>query len=165
MGPEGLFNGVRQALGVNPIFSLFGFPSNYNWLGESRTAMNSIIILNAWTTSGTFMLFYLASLQSISHEVYEAAAIDGANAWQTFWRVTFPLLRPGHYFVATVAGATVGTRSLPSVIRLDGQSMVPNRTVGNAIGTAGGGPGPGFEHRHRRWRSAHLSHRHWPLVA
>ena len=103
MGPEGLFNGVRQALGVNPIFSLFGFPSNYNWLGESRTAMNSIIILNAWTTSGTFMLFYLASLQSISHEVYEAAAIDGANAWQTFWRVTFPLLRPGHYFVATVA--------------------------------------------------------------
>jgi multiple sugar transport system permease protein len=49
------------------------------------------------------MLFYLASLQSISHEVYEAAAIDGASAWQTFWRVTFPLLRPGHYFVATVA--------------------------------------------------------------
>jgi multiple sugar transport system permease protein len=48
------------------------------------------------------MLFYLASLQSISHEVYEAAAIDGASAWQTFWKVTFPLLRPGHFFVATV---------------------------------------------------------------
>ena len=40
---------------------------------------------------------------SISHEIYEAAAIDGASAWQTFWRITFPLLRPGHYFVATVA--------------------------------------------------------------
>ena len=49
------------------------------------------------------MLFYLASLQSISDEVYEAAAIDGAGAWQTFWRITFPLLRPGHFFVATVA--------------------------------------------------------------
>jgi ABC-type sugar transport system permease subunit len=49
------------------------------------------------------MLFYLASLQSISHEVYEAAAIDGASTWQTFWRVTFPLLKPGHFFVATVA--------------------------------------------------------------
>ena len=49
------------------------------------------------------MLFYLASLQSISGQVYEAAAIDGASAWQTFWRITFPLLRPGHYFVATVA--------------------------------------------------------------
>ena len=60
-------------------------------------------MLNAWTTSGTFMLFYLASLQSISSDVYEAAAIDGAGVWQTFRRITLPLLRPGHYFVATVA--------------------------------------------------------------
>jgi ABC-type sugar transport system permease subunit len=59
--------------------------------------------LNIWTTSGTMMLFYLASLQTISREVYEAAALDGANAWQTFWRITFPLLKPGHYFVATVS--------------------------------------------------------------
>jgi len=73
-----------------------------DWMGDYHTAMNSVIILNAWTTSGTFMLFYLASLQSISHEVYEAAAIDGADAWQTFWKVTFPLLRPAHFFVATV---------------------------------------------------------------
>ena len=49
------------------------------------------------------MLFYLASLQSISSDVYEAAAMDGAGAWQTFRRITLPLLRPGHYFVATVA--------------------------------------------------------------
>ena len=49
------------------------------------------------------MLFYLASLQTISGEIYEAAAIDGAGSWQMFWRITFPLLRPGHYFVATVA--------------------------------------------------------------
>jgi ABC-type sugar transport system permease subunit len=49
------------------------------------------------------MLFYLASLQTISKEIYEAAAIDGAGAWQNFWRITFPLLKPGHYFVATVA--------------------------------------------------------------
>jgi ABC-type sugar transport system permease subunit len=103
LAPSGLFNEVRGALGINPIFSLFGFGPNQNWLGDQGTAMNSIIILNAWTTSGTFMLFYLASLQSISHEVYEAAAIDGAGAWQTFWRITFPLLRPGHFFVATVA--------------------------------------------------------------
>jgi ABC-type sugar transport system permease subunit len=49
------------------------------------------------------MLFYLASLQAIPNDVYEAAAIDGAGPWQSFWRITFPLLRPGHYFVATVA--------------------------------------------------------------
>ena len=51
-----------------------------------------MIILNAWTTSGTIMLFYLASLQSIRNEIYEAAAIDGAGWWQTFRRITFPLL-------------------------------------------------------------------------
>lgn len=99
---SGLFNGIRGALGLNPLFQLLGFGPNEDWMGDYRTAMNAIIILNAWTTSGTFMLFYLASLQTIPHEVYEAAAIDGASPWQTFWRVTFPLLRPGHFFVATV---------------------------------------------------------------
>ena len=50
--------------------------------------------LNAWTTSGTMMLFYLASLQAIPNDVYEAAAIDGAGPWRTFWKITFPLLKP-----------------------------------------------------------------------
>jgi multiple sugar transport system permease protein len=72
-------------------------------MGDQRTALLSVVVLNAWTTSGTFMLFYLAALQAIPNEVYEAAAIDGASARQSFWRITFPLLRPGHYFVATVA--------------------------------------------------------------
>jgi multiple sugar transport system permease protein len=128
MGPDGLFNGVREAIGINPLFQLLGFGPNYNWLGESRTAMNSIIILNAWTTSGTFMLFYLASLQSISHEVYEAAAIDGASAWQTFWKVTFPLLRPGHYFVATVA-VIGGLQLFDQAIFAGGQGGEPNNSL------------------------------------
>src|ERR1035437_3100539 len=64
--PDGLFNAARAALGVNPIFAFLGYTDSQNWLGDSSTAMNSIIILNAWTTSGTFMLFYLASLQAIS---------------------------------------------------------------------------------------------------
>ncbi len=102
VSPYGLFNEVRGALGLNPLFQFFGYGPNENWIGDYRAAMNTVIVLNAWTTSGTFMLFYLASLQAISHEVYEAAAIDGADAWQAFWRITFPLLRPGHFFVATV---------------------------------------------------------------
>lgn len=101
--PDGFFNSVRAALGLNPLFQLLGYGANQNWIGDAKTALNSIIILNAWTTSGTFMLFYLASLQTISGEIYEAAAIDGAGSWQMFWRITFPLLKPGHYFVATVA--------------------------------------------------------------
>jgi multiple sugar transport system permease protein len=103
VSPYGLFNGIRAALPLDILGGVFGFPPNQNWIHDQNTALNSVIILNAWTTSGTFMLFYLASLQSIPREVYEAAAIDGAGAWQTFRRITFPLLRPGHYFVATVA--------------------------------------------------------------
>ncbi len=92
--PDGLFNAF---LGV------FGVQSELNWTNNSSTALESVMVLNVWTTSGTMMLFYLASLQTISREVYEAAAIDGAGAWQAFWRITFPLLKPGHYFVATVS--------------------------------------------------------------
>jgi multiple sugar transport system permease protein len=103
VSPFGLFNSLREVLPFDPLGTIFGYGPNKNWIGDQDTALNSVIILNAWTTSGTFMLFYLASLQSISGTVYEAAAIDGANAWQTFSRITFPLLRPGHYFVATVA--------------------------------------------------------------
>ncbi|MGH3103500.1 MAG: carbohydrate ABC transporter permease [Gaiellaceae bacterium] len=77
--------------------------SNQPWLGDSDTALESIMGLNAWTTSGTMMLFYLAYLQSIPTDVYEAAAIDGAGTWRTFSRITFPLLRPGHFFVAVLS--------------------------------------------------------------
>jgi ABC-type sugar transport system permease subunit len=116
--PDGLFNGVREAIGVNPIFRLLGFTDQQNWIGNAGTALNSVILLNAWTTSGTFMLFYLASLQTISGEVYEAAAIDGAGSWQMFWRITFPLLKPGHYFVATVA--VIGALQLFDQARIAG---------------------------------------------
>ena len=100
--PEGLFNSAREVLGLNPLFAGLGYDEDFNWLGSSRTALNAIIFLNAWTTSGTIMLFYLTFLQQISREIYEAAAIDGAGAWQTFRRITFPLLRPAHFFVATL---------------------------------------------------------------
>jgi multiple sugar transport system permease protein len=100
--PEGLVNSAREVVGLNPLFQALGFDDNFNWLGSSRTAMNAIILLNAWTTSGTIMLFYLTFLQTISREIYEAAAIDGAGNWQTFRRITFPLLRPAHFFVATL---------------------------------------------------------------
>jgi multiple sugar transport system permease protein len=77
---------------------------HHSWFGETSTALWSIVGLNAWTTSGTVMLFYLAALQSIPTDVYEAAAVDGTGAWRTFWRITFPLLRPAHFFVLVVFG-------------------------------------------------------------
>jgi ABC-type sugar transport system permease subunit len=88
---------------VNHILGAVGLPDNTSWFQNTRTALPSVAGLNAWTTSGTVMLFYLASLQAIPTDVYEAAAIDGAGRWRTFWKVTFPLLKPGHYFVAVVS--------------------------------------------------------------
>ena len=73
------------------------------WFFDTKTALPAITGLNAWTTSGTMMLFYLAALQAIPTDVYEAAAIDGAGPWRTFWKITFPLLKPGHFFVAVVS--------------------------------------------------------------
>jgi multiple sugar transport system permease protein len=76
---------------------------NHPWFGDPDTALESIVALDAWTTSGTMMLFYLAALQSIPTDVYEAAALDGGGGWRTFWRITFPLLKPAHFFVAVVS--------------------------------------------------------------
>ena len=99
-----LFTFITQPDGLlNAFLGFLGVESDLNWTNNSRTALGSVMVLNVWTTSGTMMLFYLASLQSISREVYEAAALDGAGPSQAFWRITFPLLRPAHYFVAVVS--------------------------------------------------------------
>ena len=77
---------------------------NRSWFGDPSTALWAITGLNAWTTAGTVMLFYLAALQSIPTDVYEAAALDGTSTWRAFWRITFPLLKPAHFFVLVVFG-------------------------------------------------------------
>src|SRR5262245_45750725 len=94
----GLLNTILEAIGLGGLI-----PSEQSWFGDSDTALWAIAGLNIWTTSGTMMLFYLASLQAIPTDVYEAAAIDGAKPWRVFWRITFPLLKPGHFFVATLS--------------------------------------------------------------
>ncbi len=89
-------------LNVNGLFNkIFGLHTH--WFFDTKTALPAITAINVWTTSGTMMLFYLAALQAIPTDVYEAAAIDGAGPWRTFWKITFPLLKPGHFFVAFVS--------------------------------------------------------------
>jgi multiple sugar transport system permease protein len=109
---------------LNTVLGHLGYHHTNAWFAEQSTALPAIIGLNAWTTSGTIMLFYLASLQAIPTDVYEAAAIDGAGAWRTFWKVTFPLLKPGHFFVAVV--------SIIGALQMFDQSFL--------IGGASGGP-------------------------
>lgn len=119
MSPDGLFNHVLQLVGVNAA----GLPNGGDWLGHQKTAMNSIIALNAWTTSGTMMLFYLGQLQSIPSDVYEAARVDGSGTWTAFWRITFPLLRPAHYLVATT--------SVIGALQMFDQAIIAGGTDGN----------------------------------
>jgi multiple sugar transport system permease protein len=74
----------------------------WDWMSGPSVTMLTIMILNTWTTIGTMMIIYLAALQNIPSQVYEAAQIDGANAWQTFTRITVPLLAPTTFFIVTL---------------------------------------------------------------
>lgn len=106
MAPDGVFNNVLQFFGIDTA-NLFNQGA---WLSDSRTALYSIIGLNAWTTSGTMMLFYLANLQTIDSQYAEAAVVDGASRRQVFWYITMPLLKPAHLFV--VATGMIGAMQL-----------------------------------------------------
>lgn len=71
------------------------------WLSDSRTALLSVIIMAAWQLIGFNTVLFLAGLQSIPGELYEAATVDGAGPWTKFWRLTLPLLAPTTFFVLT----------------------------------------------------------------
>ncbi|MFS0895144.1 carbohydrate ABC transporter permease [Microbacterium sp. 179-I 3D3 NHS] len=83
---------------VNKILQAIGLPS-IGWQSEGTPAMISVIIAAIWLRLGFNMIIYLAGLQSISPELYEAARIDGASRWQQFRSVTVPLVGPSTFFL------------------------------------------------------------------
>jgi ABC-type sugar transport system permease subunit len=87
---------------LNNALTAIGLPS-LDWLRDERVALLAIIIVAIWTYIGINALYFLAGLQNIPEEVLEASAVDGATRWQTFWRVTLPLLRPVILFVIVQA--------------------------------------------------------------
>ena len=90
----GLFNTALRAL---------GYTGAQNWTGNPDLAILSVIIVAIWKNAGYYMIFYLAGLQNLPTDVYEAAALDGANGWQTLWKITFPLLRRTTVFITIIA--------------------------------------------------------------
>jgi sn-glycerol 3-phosphate transport system permease protein len=78
-------------------------PSGVGWLSSPAYALPAIIVMTVWKNAGYYMLFYLAGLQTISAELYEAARIEGASAWTQFLRITLPLLGPTTLFVLVIA--------------------------------------------------------------
>lgn len=99
---QGLMNTILVKLGI--------LQENFNFLGTSSTAKAIIIIALIWRWTGYNMVFFLAGLQNIEYSVYEAAKIDGANGWKTFWNITVPLLKPT--IVMTVIMSINGTLQL-----------------------------------------------------
>jgi multiple sugar transport system permease protein len=91
----GLVNAALGNVGIDPV----------NWLGQSSTALGSIIALGIWRNFGFDMVIFLAALQGINPSLLEAARVDGATTWQVFRRVTLPLLRPVILFLAIVTSS------------------------------------------------------------
>lgn len=83
---QGLINTILVKIGI--------LESNFNFLGTGWSAKIIIIVALIWRWTGYNMVFFLAGLQNIEYSVYEAAKIDGASGWRTFWSITVPLLRP-----------------------------------------------------------------------
>ena len=92
----GLVNGLLDQVGID----------GPGWLSDSRYALGSIILMTIWRGVGLQMIIFLAGLQAIPTEYYEAAAVDGAGRWQKFRHVTLPTLRPTLLFATVVA--TIG---------------------------------------------------------
>ena len=86
---SGLINKILSALGLSPVA----------WQSQGVPAMISVVIVAIWLRVGFNMIIYLAGLQSISPELYEAARIDGASKWQQFRSVTVPLVGPSTFFL------------------------------------------------------------------
>ena len=76
----------------NWLFVRLGIPS-VSWLGDPNWARFSVILVNVWYGAPFFLIMYLAALKSVPEQLYEAAAIDGANWWQKIWYVTLPMMR------------------------------------------------------------------------
>ncbi len=84
---------------INQFLRFIGMTNTPGWTASSDWAMPAIIIVSVWRGMGYYMVLYLAGLQGIPKELYEAADIDGANGWNKFKNVTLPMLRPTTFFV------------------------------------------------------------------
>jgi ABC-type sugar transport system permease subunit len=82
----GLINTLLRTLGLQFLI--------LDWLGDPNVALWSLIVVDIWKWYGFHMVIFLAGLQTIPNELYEAARMDGAGRWQQFWRITLPLLQP-----------------------------------------------------------------------
>lgn len=84
---------------INETLRLFGVTDVPGWFASTKWALPAVIIVSIWKSMGYYMIIYLAALQDVPTSLVEAGMIDGANAWQRFWHIKWPLLRNATFFV------------------------------------------------------------------
>ena len=92
---------------VKPLLGMVGVHADLALLGEPHSALFTLIGVETWRTFGFAMFLFVAGLKSLDENLAEAASLDGASGWQTFWYVTFPQLRPVTLMVATLVGISM----------------------------------------------------------
>ena len=100
---------------LNALFSFFNLPT-FRWLNSSTTSLLSIMIVVIWKGVGYYALLLLSSVKSIPTELLEAAELDDAGKWRTFWKITFPLLTPQLFFLLITI--TMNSFKVFDVVRL-----------------------------------------------
>lgn len=88
----GILNYILSFIGINPV----------DWLGDPVWAMPSIILMSVWKNFGYNMIIFIAGLQNIPEDLYEAASIEGASGWQKFKSITLPMLAPTTLFITVI---------------------------------------------------------------
>lgn len=114
---NGLINSLLTAVGLDPV----------NWLG-TRTVMFAVVIANVWGAVGEGMIVFLAGLQAVPRDYYEAAAVDGADSWTRFARITLPLITPSIFFqvLITTINAFQAFEYIYMLTRMgNGESRIP----------------------------------------
>ncbi len=100
---------------VNGLLSYFGITGPM-WLNDEKWVKFTIILISQWGAGGT-ALIYMAALNDIPKELYEAAELDGANGWQAFWKITIPLISPATlYYLITATIAALQIFDLPQIM-------------------------------------------------
>jgi multiple sugar transport system permease protein len=87
---------------INTVIGHTGQDNLIDWLGNPRLNLWAVLVEASWRQAGYVMVLYLAGLKSVDPSLREAAVVDGANAWQTFWRVVFPVMRPINIVILVV---------------------------------------------------------------
>ena len=134
LAPDGIVNNALAIINISPI----------GWLTHPTWQRVTIIIALLWRWTGYNMIFYLAGLQGINKEIFEAAEVDGANKFQVFWSIIVPLLKPIILFTAVMStigtlqlfdephniiggsGTTISTKTLAQYIYQRGLQTTPN---------------------------------------